>query len=181
MSTEYGEATFFVTVGVPDSAAAAEGMGSTGWERFRGRRCCSDLNYDLPPMKRTAIAAAWLAGVTLPLLLAAVFVFGCCVLPFHRVMHNLMPICEMAAEMMRGEHGDHDHGQQSTPAREKEQPTTRVATDMPHVFRLAPGAPTARYVSPGSSTAYRSFITLGAVRCDQDIGLRLTLLDTFRI
>lgn len=132
-------------------------------------------------MKRTVIAATWLAGATLPLLLATVFVFGCCVLPFHRVMHKLMPICSMAAEMMRGAHDDHDHGQASTPAREKEQPRTPAATDIPQVLRFALGGPILQSVRVGSPTAYRSFITLGAVRCDQDIGLHLTLLDTFRI
>jgi hypothetical protein len=62
-----------------------------------------ELHY-AKPMKRRLIAAAWITGATVPLLVAVVFVVGCCVLPFHAVMHKLMPICEMAASVMRGDH-----------------------------------------------------------------------------
>src|SRR5438105_15198488 len=45
-------------------------------------RDCDLLDHS-PPMRRTVIAAAWIAGTTIPLLAATIFVFGCCVLPFH--------------------------------------------------------------------------------------------------
>jgi hypothetical protein len=40
-------------------------------------------------MKRRLIAAIWVTGATVPLLLAAVFLVGCCVLPFYQVAHKL--------------------------------------------------------------------------------------------
>ena len=133
-------------------------------------------------MRRRAIAAAWIAGATVPLLLATVFVFGCCVLPFHQVAHKLMPICDLAASIMRGDHGAHERGQEATPppAREKQEPVKRVASVVPSVFRLAAVAPAQAVATPAAATAYRSFITLGAVRCDCDVGLNV-LVDTFRI
>ena len=54
-------------------------------------------------MKRTAIAAVWIVGATVPLLASVVFVFGCCVLPFHGYIHKVMPLCHMAVGLMSGE------------------------------------------------------------------------------
>ncbi|HUP62581.1 MAG TPA: hypothetical protein VNA69_19415 [Thermoanaerobaculia bacterium] len=128
-------------------------------------------------MKRTAVAAAWILGSTLPLLAATVFLFGCCVLPFHQVMHRLMPICELAMNVMRGDDGaDRD----ATPARQKEEPVKRIATSMPQTFRLTMSPATAAVLATASETALRSFVSLGAVRCDQDVGLHV-LVETFRI
>lgn len=128
-------------------------------------------------MKRTAFAVAWILGSTLPLLAATVFLFGCCVLPFHQVMHKLMPICELAMTVMRGDDGeDHD----ATPARQKEEPVKRIATSMPQTFRLTMSPATAAVFATASETALRSFVSLGAVRCDQDVGLHV-LVETFRI
>jgi hypothetical protein len=135
-------------------------------------------------MKRRAIAAVWITGATVPLLLAAVFLFGCCVLPFHQVAHKLMPICEMAANVVRGDHAGHDDHEHDavppSPAREKQEPVKRIATEVPYAFRLAAAAAEQRVLAPASTTAYRSFITLGAVRCDRDVGLHV-LVETFLI
>ena len=133
-------------------------------------------------MKRRTIAAIWITGSTVPVLLAAVFVFGCCVLPFHSVAHKLMPICEMAAGVMRGDHGEHEHQHDATPppAREKQEPVKRIATEVPQVFRLAGVSAAAAAGAPDAATGYRSFITLGAVRCDRDVGLHV-LVETFLI
>lgn len=130
-------------------------------------------------MKRRVIAAAWVTGATVPLLMGAVFLVGCCVLPFHGIVHKLMPICEMAANVIRGDHADHDVVPPS-PAREKHEPVKRIATQVPNLFRLAAVRATPRALAPSSPTAYRSFITLGAVRCDRDVGL-LVLVETFLI
>ncbi len=130
-------------------------------------------------MRRKAIAAAWVAGTTVPLLLATVFLVGCCVLPFHGVMHKLMPICEMAASVIRGDHAEHE-ATPSAPAREKQEPVKRIATAVPNPFRLAAVAGEPRAVAPTATTGYRSFITLGAVRCDRDVGLHV-LVETFLI
>lgn len=133
-------------------------------------------------MKRRIIAAIWITGSTVPALLAAVFVFGCCVLPFHHIAHKLMPICEMAASMMRGEHDAHEHQHDATPppAREKQEPLKRIATEVPQVFRLASATGVVAGAAPDAATGYRSFITLGAVRCDRDVGLHV-LVETFLI
>ena len=131
-------------------------------------------------MKRKAIAAAWIVGATVPLLLATVFVFGCCVLPFHHVMHKLMPVCQMAANLMRGHDGDHDHDAVPPPAREKQEPLKRIATEVPNVFRLAAATPAEQPAAPSAAVSYRSFITLGATRCDRDVGLHV-LVETFLI
>ncbi|HEV7242042.1 MAG TPA: hypothetical protein VGQ36_22615 [Thermoanaerobaculia bacterium] len=135
-------------------------------------------------MKRRAIAAVWITGATVPLLLAAVFLFGCCVLPFHQVAHKLMPICEMAANVVRGDHAGHDDHEHDavppSPAREKQEPVKRIATEVPYAFRLGATAAERRMLAPASTTAYRSFITLGAVRCDRDVGLH-ALVETFLI
>ena len=134
-------------------------------------------------MRRKAIAAAWIVGTTVPLLMATVFLVGCCVLPFHQVMHKLMPICEMAANVIRGDHAAHDHEHEATPpspTREKQEPVKRIATEVPNLFRLAAIAGESHAVAPTATTGYRSFITLGAVRCDRDVGLHV-LVETFLI
>jgi hypothetical protein len=123
-------------------------------------------------MRRTVIAAAWLFGATVPLLAAVVFYFGCCVLPFHAYLHKAMPLCHVAIELMSGGH-QHDGAQQPVPAREKQEPVKRIATSVPRAFQLAAVAAVHRASSPIDASAYRSFISLGALRCDQDVGLNL--------
>ena len=131
-------------------------------------------------MKRAAIAVAWIVGATVPLLLATVFLVGCCVLPFHQTLHRVMPICSAVASFMSGGHAGHDAAQPSAPAREKQEPVKRMATEVPLVFRLAAVPAAERIGAPNAATGYRSFIALGAIRCDQDVGLHL-LVETFRI
>lgn len=132
-------------------------------------------------MKRRLVAAAYITGATIPLLLATVFLVGCCVLPFHGVMHKLMPLCDMAANVIRGAHAEYDHQHDATPpAREKQEPVKRIATHVPSAFRLAAVTVEPRSHAPGVTTAYRSFITLGAIRCDQDVGLHV-LVETFLV
>ena len=126
-------------------------------------------------MKRRIVAAVWVAGATVPLLAATVFLVGCCVLPFHGLMHGLMPLCETAASIMSGGHGDsgHDHDAvPPAPARDKE-PAKRLRTVLTSSAPRATisTAPTPLAVS--ASSAPRSFMSLGAVRCDQDVGLHV--------
>lgn len=130
-------------------------------------------------MRRRVIAAAWIAGTTVPLLLATVFLVGCCVLPFHHIAHKLMPICEMAASVMRGDHTQHE-SDAVPPAPGKQEPVKRMATTLTHAFRLTAHAAEPRAIAPVAITGYRSFITLGAVRCDRDVGLHV-LVETFLI
>jgi hypothetical protein len=134
-------------------------------------------------MRRKVIAAIWVTGATVPLLLATLFLVGCCVLPFHALMHRLMPICEMAANVVRGTHAAIDREHETTPAspaREKQEPGKRIATEVPNGFRLASVSGAMRAVTPAPTSGYRSFISLGAVRCDQDIGLHV-LVESFLI
>ena len=133
-------------------------------------------------MKRKAIAAVWIAGATTSLLLATVFLFGCCVLPFHHVVHKLMPVCDIAANILRGHQDAHGHEHETvppSPAREKQEPVKRVATETPEMFRLV-ATTVVRSLALTATTAYRSYITLGAVRCDRDVGLHV-LVETFLI
>ena len=119
----------------------------------------------------------------MPLLLATVFLVGCCVLPFHAVMHKLMPICEMAAGIMRGDQASESHEHEAVPpppGREKQEPVKRIATVVPSTFRLAALSAGHWSIAPSATTAYRSFISLGALRCDRDVGLHV-LGDTFLI
>jgi hypothetical protein len=130
-------------------------------------------------MRRTAIAAAWIFGATVPLLGAVVFVFGCCVLPFHAYIHKAMPFCHVALQIMTGDHGDQRNAAQQVPARPKQEPAKRLATEVTSAFRLSAASPASRF-APNATTAYRSFISLGASRCDRDVGLHL-LIATFLI
>ncbi|MEA2163529.1 MAG: hypothetical protein QOK37_1656 [Thermoanaerobaculia bacterium] len=121
-------------------------------------------------MKRTLIIAAWITGSIVPLLASVVFVFGCCVLPFHRYVHRVMPLCRLAVDFI-APHG-HDDARKSLPAREKQEPVRRIATSLPRVFQLA-AITNVQRATAIDATIYRSFISLGAVRCDQDVGLYL--------
>jgi hypothetical protein len=138
-----------------------------------------DLHYDHTVTKRALIAVAWLVGTTVPLLVATVLVMGCCVLPFHNVIHKVFPICHIAMGLMRGDQADDTHND-TTPAREKEQPVRRLITELTSFSRFTPAAVGARAIAPTAAISYRSFISLGAIRCDRDVGLHL-LVVTFLI
>lgn len=133
----------------------------------------------MPRMRRRYVAAAWIAGATVPLLLSAVFVVGCCVLPFHGVVHRLMPLCAMATNVMTGHHAE-SSSPTPAPAREKQEPVKRMATVIPATVHLAMSNDARARLASSPSTDHRSFISLGAIRCDQDVGLHV-LVDTFRI
>jgi hypothetical protein len=135
-------------------------------------------------MKRTVIAAAWLAGTTIPLIMAAVFLFGCCVLPFHHALHRIMPLCHVAAGILNGNHSDsHGDHHPSPPAPEKQKTSgAQLLTILRGRFSsLGAVAFTTARNAAQSRIAYRSFISLGAARCDQDVGLRALLIETYRI
>ncbi|MEA2417572.1 MAG: hypothetical protein QOI58_4229 [Thermoanaerobaculia bacterium] len=128
-------------------------------------------------VRRTAIAAAWIFGTTVPLLASVVWVFGCCVLPFHAYIHKAIPLCHVAIGVMTGE--QHGSRQQQVPASKKQEPPPRMTTDMPRTFQLSTTASSSA-IARSPITAYRNFIALGAVRCDRDVGLHL-LIVTFLI
>jgi hypothetical protein len=128
-------------------------------------------------VRRTAIAAAWIVGATVPLIASVVLVFGCCVLPFHAYIHKAIPLCHVAVGMMTGE--QHGQAQQQVPASKKQQPVPRMMTDVPRAFQLSTATASAPLAAT-FTTAYRSFIALGALRCDRDVGLHV-LIATFLI
>jgi hypothetical protein len=143
------------------------------------------LHRDRLPMRRTVIAGAWLIGTTVPLLAGMVFIFGCCILPFHGVMHkamrHAMPLCQVAVALISGDHHQgRDEGQTPVPAREKQEPVKRMATDVPRSLQHAGAGTRDIRTVAADATTYRSFITLGAIRCDRDVGLHL-LVSTFLI
>ena len=121
--------------------------------------------------RRRLIAAAWIAGATVPLLLATLFVAGCCVLPFHGLIHKMMPACEIAAHLMQGGHDHDDHSQPSPPAQERQEPAKQFAASLTAVTQFPHAASQELRLRIASAAAYRSFITLGALRCDQDVGV----------
>ena len=123
-------------------------------------------------MRRTAIAAAWIAGTTVPLTGAFVFLFGCCVLPFHAYIHKALPLCHLAG-VIAGGHAGHDAAQQPLPARAKQEPVKRIATEVSRSFQLAALSSVNHATASIDASAHRSFISLGALRCDQDVGLHL--------
>src|SRR3954467_12709918 len=122
-------------------------------------------------MRRTAIAAAWIFGATVPLLASVAFFFGCCVLPFHGYIHKVMPFCHAAIGVMTGEHGS---AQQQVPAPKKQEPASRMATELPRTFHLSMTSASSS-LAVNATTTYRSFISLGATRCDRDVGLHLLI------
>jgi len=132
-------------------------------------------------MKRVAIATTCLLGATVPVLFAIVFYFGCCVLPFHHAMHHLMPICTVARQMVaRGR--ESDERQMATPGTAKDQQADPRAVTSAHGRGAnRTSSAVARLDVAASAVGYRSFISLGATRCDADVGAHLLLLDTFRI
>lgn len=134
-------------------------------------------------MKRTFVAAVWVAGSTIPMALAAVFVFGCCVLPFHGLIHRAFPLCHMAIHMLQGHHdGDDDDHHPAPPAPQKQNAAgPSLVTTLTMRQSIARSATFALSQPRFSPVAYRSFISLGAIRCDQDVGLHRLMIETFRI
>ena len=126
------------------------------------------MQRDRSTMRRTAIAAAWIFGATVPLLGAVVLVFGCCVLPFHAYIHKVIPLCHVAIDVMAGQ----DAPQQQVPASKRQEPAPRMATELPRALHLRMTASSSP-IAVNAITAYRSFISLGAIRCDRDVGLHL--------
>ena len=104
------------------------------------------------------------------MLMATVFLVGCCVLPFHGVMHRLMPMCSMVMNGAMNAMGGHDDAQSQVPAREKQEPAKRIAVTLSGMTRTLPATTQSIRPHAGSPAAYRSSISLGALRCDQDVG-----------
>src|SRR2546423_11722823 len=66
-------------------------------------------------MKRLPLTAAVLLGATFSASLLSVFLFGCCVLPFHRYVHPIMPLCGGIVRVLG--HRPHEAAKAATPPR----------------------------------------------------------------
>lgn len=120
--------------------------------------------------------AVLLLGSSLVTAAMSVFLFGCCVLPFHRYVHRIMPLCGGIVRGL-GHRSGHDGATPATPARRAPAVAKAITARAPQVTASASAglvAPAAAIITP------RSFMTLGALRCDDDVGLHL-LLTTLRI
>lgn len=110
------------------------------------------------------------------MLLATVWVMGCCALPFHAAMHEAMPVCHA---MMNREASS---SQPQAPASERQEPVKRMIASLTSAAHASAQPLATRADSPRLQVLndHRNVISLGAVRCDQDVGLHV-LVDTFRI
>jgi hypothetical protein len=134
--------------------------------------------------RQRLLVLTWLLATGVPVVLAVVLI-GCCALPFHGLVHRLLPLCNMAEVALTAHHhGDHEgHDQPAAPPSRKQdgQDGPRIAwKSEARGSLLAPlAAWTPRQVS--LQLARRSQVAPGALRCDDDVGTRLALLDTLRI
>ncbi|HEX9668585.1 MAG TPA: hypothetical protein VGC93_03795 [Thermoanaerobaculia bacterium] len=132
---------------------------------------------------RRLIVVAWLAGGGL----AAFLLVGCCILPFHGFVHRLVPLCEMAAALVTGDDTGpgHDHDHPAAPAERQDgsgSGARHQAGWQPAAHRGLQVVLTPTADRPLDSPArYRTLVSLGATRLDEDVGARLAALDTLRI
>ena len=128
---------------------------------------------------RKLIAVTWIVGSVAAALTLGFFLFGCCVVPFHGLLHHTLPLCSHVAGILGGDnHRPH----------EATQPPPRSKTD-PQMLKLASlearahaGCSQSQLLSPAAHNrlALRNLRRLGALRVDDDIGLH-TLFGTFLI
>ena len=117
-------------------------------------------------MRRFSIAVAWIAFASIPTAVTSVLIFGCCALPFHRVIHRVFPVCTGIMKSLT-----HESHTPTTPA-------TMTVKRAPVVFaKTTPKIATAIIpLTPRPIPPLRNRMTLGALRCDDDVGLHLLLL-----
>ena len=134
--------------------------------------------------RQRTIVLTWLLATGVPVALAVVLI-GCCALPFHGLVHRLLPLCDMAEVALTAHHhGGHDgHEKPVAPPPQKQE-----GQDGPRLVWKSEAR--GSYLMPVASgelpclpqeVAQRSQIAPGALRCDDDVGTRLALLDTLRI
>lgn len=116
----------------------------------------------------TVAAALLTAGISATAM--TLFLFGCCVLPFHRYVHRIMPLCGGIVGVLS--HKAHpDAATPAVPPRTAAAPRTILAAQASLSDDLGHG----RLLGPSGTAMYRNFLTLGALRCDDDVGLHLLL------
>jgi len=114
-------------------------------------------------VRRAFTALTYLTAVALPATLAAIALFGCCALPFHRYIHKVLPLCTGILK--------------TTPREPTVPPPARPRVAPPAVAHaeaaIAPDANAHARHRPCAARGERSVMSQGALRCDDDIGLHL--------
>ena len=119
-------------------------------------------------MKRFWIALAWMGAVTVPALLMVVFLFGCCVLPFHQVLHHAFPICGGIVAFLIHSPMPPIPGGAATPPPARVQLTPLLGAVMT-LFSSQRSALAVRIAPPIS----RAQLAFGGVPSERDVGLHL--------
>jgi hypothetical protein len=129
----------------------------------------TQLRFPTVTRRRIWIAAAWLAGTTVPAAMMAVFLFGCCVLPFHQYVHRALPLCGGIVKVLaHGGAASDEHAPATAPARKAPVAPVVLASSL----ALLTLAPVTR-LAPARAPAAREALAHGAVRCESDVGLHL--------
>lgn len=131
---------------------------------------------------RKLVAVAYLACSTFGVLVLAVILLGCCVLPFHDRLERI-PLCRTIGAVLSGDHHGRQQAAEPTPP-----PPSRRLRDAAAAANFSPAliagsadrcsasASVAAHQDPGA----RNVVTLGALRVDDDVGLH-SLFSTFLI
>jgi hypothetical protein len=134
-------------------------------------------------VKRTRLfAIGWLLGGTVVPAAAAVVILGCCELPFHGLVHRVMPLCEMAVAALA--HHDHEADAPAVPAppRPEAKPSVERAWRAPERPAIHPPLVLAATLPPPAAGAPSlRALPIGAFRCDDDVGTRLAFVETLRL
>jgi hypothetical protein len=132
--------------------------------------CAQDGNsFAYTPRVKRLMLIALLAGATLSAGAMSLFLLGCCALPFHRYVHRIMPLCGGIVRAM-----SHNGAEETTPPATPTRRPTIANAVAPH----APASPdlrVSRHVPASPPASLRNIVSLGALRCDDDVGLHLLL------
>ena len=119
---------------------------------------------------RTLTLLAWSAGTLIPAMLAVVFLFGCCALPFHRVVHRYLPLCGGIVKLLATAPPTNAGAPTPTTA-----PPAKVRAVRVEASATVTTDTRMSRIEPPARPSLRSWITLGALRCDRDVGWHLLL------
>jgi hypothetical protein len=132
--------------------------------------------------RRGVVLLTWLAASAVPFVLAVVLV-GCCALPFHGLVHRLLPLCAMAetALTVHQEAADGHEHPATPPQKNDDHGRARPAVKPEPRTLLLAALPAGSLRALPPSVVLRSQLSPGAFRCDDDVGTRLARLDTLRL
>jgi hypothetical protein len=141
------------------------------WTKLLFELCPRDGNsFAYTPRVKRLTLIALLAGGALSAGAMSVFLFGCCALPFHRYVHRIMPLCGGIVRVLGHKAAD-DAAPPATQPPRRPAMAKATAAHAPAVGDVRAGRP----LSVSRRAAFRSFVSLGALRCDDDVGLHLLL------